>query len=182
VLAKLARDIFGNFGNKNMANFLLATSVIGSNFINMIEDKKEALLRIIHKRIAHDRLWGALNFGFAQFTAWTAVISSLGSAIAVAAKWSPVLIAILGLIPGVSILVARGFNFMPLSRWHHRLASRLEGIENSLEFEGMTVADASREYSKWKIEFNDKSPTIEVGLLERPATRSGGRAKRAISL
>ena len=127
-------------------------------------DKKEELARRIRAGIAHDKRWGAFNFGFAHTLAWIAVLSSFGSAIVAATgKVSPVLTAILASISGCVIVLARNLNFRPLSRWHHRLADRLEAVERSLEFENKSVEEISIAFSKVMREFQNNSPVVYVG-------------------
>ena len=112
-------------------------------------DKKEELTRRIRARIAHDKLWGAFNLGCAHTLAWVAVLSSFGSAIVAATgKVSPVLTAILASISGCVIVLARNLNFMSLSKWHHKLATHLQAIERSMEFENKPTEQASAEFSK----------------------------------
>jgi hypothetical protein len=131
-------------------------------------DKKEELARLIRARIAHDKRWGAINFGCAHTLAWIVVSSSFGAVVAASVKAPPVLTAILAAIPGLFIIAARNLNFMALSRWHHRLAARLQAIERSMEFENKTVEETCAEFSKVMIEFEDKSPVIIIGgLLEQ---------------
>jgi hypothetical protein len=130
-------------------------------------DKKEELARLIKKRIVHDKFWAAVNFGYANILAWLVVLSSFGSAICAAAKAPAIYTAILAAIPGCVIVLARNLNFMPLSRWHHKLAARLQALERSLEFENKTVEEISREFSKVMVEFENNSPVVNVGgLLE----------------
>jgi ABC-type multidrug transport system fused ATPase/permease subunit len=130
-------------------------------------DKKVELARLIKKRIAHDKQWGAFNFGCAHIFAWVAVLSSFGSAIVAATgKVSPVLTAILASISGCVIVLARNLNFMSLSRWHHKLAAHLQAIERSMEFENKPPEQASAEFSKKMIEFENNSPVVNVGGLD----------------
>lgn len=132
-------------------------------------DKREEFARRIRARIDHDKFWGAANFAFAHCLAWVAVLSSFGSAIAAASKAAAIFTASFAAIPGCVILLARSLNFMPLSRWHYKLASRLEAVERSMEFENRTVEEVSAEFSTVMLQFDDNSPEIEIsGLLETP--------------
>ena len=126
-------------------------------------DKKEELARRIRAQIAEDKRWGALSFGFAHTLAWIAVLSSFGSAIVAATGIvSPVLTAILASISGCIIVLARNLSFMPLSRWHHRLADRLEAVGRSMEFENKSVEEISIEFSKMMREFQNNSRSADL--------------------
>jgi hypothetical protein len=131
-------------------------------------DKKVELARLIKKRIAHDKLWGAANFGAAYAIVWITTLASFGAVISAAVKGPAILTVALTTISGSIIVLGRNQNFMSLSRWHHKLAARLQAIERSMEFENKPIEAASAEYSKTMIEFEDKSPIIIIGgLLEQ---------------
>jgi hypothetical protein len=59
-------------------------------------------------------------------------------------------------------VLARNLNFMPLSRWHHRLAGRLEAVERSMEFENKSVEEICIAFSKVMREFQNNSPIVYV--------------------
>jgi hypothetical protein len=130
--------------------------------------KKEELAQRIRARIAHDKFWGAANLYFAQILVWVAVLFSFGAAIAATEKSPAILTASLAAIPGCVIVLSRNLNFMPLSRWHYKLAARLQAVEFSLQFENKTVEEVSRDFSKVMGEFESYAPGVNVGgLLEQ---------------
>ena len=61
-------------------------------------------------------------------------------------------------IPALAAVLARNLNFMPLSRWHHRLADRLEAVERSMELENKSVEEMGP----------------QPGKSRRPAAAAGG--------
>ena len=69
-------------------------------------------------------------------------------------------------IPALAAVLARNLNFMPLSRWHHRLADRLEAVERSMEFENKSVEEISVEFSRVMREFQNNSPVLYVGGVD----------------
>ena len=63
-------------------------------------------------------------------------------------------------------VLARNLNFMPLSRWHHRLAGRLEAVERSMEFENKSVEEICIAFSKVMREFQNNSLGINIGGVD----------------
>jgi len=142
-------------------------------------DKKEELAQRIRARIAHDKFWGAANLYFAQILVWVVVLSSFGAAIAAMEKSPAILTASLAAIPGYVIVLSRNLNFMPLSRWHYKLAARLQAVEFSLQFENKTVEEVSREFSKVMGEFESYAPGVNVGGLLGQDDNDGKKPPRS---
>src|ERR1022692_5353729 len=78
----------------------------------------------------------------------------------------------LAAIPGCLIVVGRSFSFMGLSRWHYRLAARLQSLVQSLEFEGRQIEEVSSEFSKIMLQFEEESPFTKLAETTDGSSKS----------
>jgi hypothetical protein len=123
------------------------------------------LLDDLETEIAKQRRLGRKNYGIHYALSIVAVFSSFFAGLSVALSWfGNDTLAILSSLPATVLIASDRFSFSAKTKWYYGKAFALQAILSALQYEELTVAEASRRRTAVNCDFEERWP----GIAEAP--------------
>lgn len=122
------------------------------------------LQREIEELAQHQGSIAKRNFFLAQLFSWLSIAASFVAALLAAFdQVHPAVLASVAAIPAFVISVDKVFGLAKRAYWHYVYRARLQNLRDKLKYEGVAVADGSKELSELRISMEQTYPIMDAG-------------------
>jgi len=124
------------------------------------KQSKEEFLNVLSGQLVKEHQWESNNFFCYHIAMWLSIVISFCSTILAAFNLvSSAALSILSAATAVVLLLDKKFMFPQRWRWHNERRIHLEKIRNQINFEGLSIKEASASFNDLIISMERNYPT-----------------------